>query len=499
MNSHSHLLLLLGLPIHAIPKEFLEETLNNIILKYPAEDYPAYVTTLSSLFVGQLAGYCSNQQEDKGQVTDTLRRASFLGIDSKFLQILSRLLGNPIQDRISSQDLLHAAAKLASLQNRSLYLVGKDLETCHQTAKALKEDYPRLRIAGFIAPNIHTEGKKIEISCEHDPWIVESINIAKPTILLMDLEHPKQEIWFDRIKHLVKAPLCIGLEGSFEEYLKNRFPVESKTSSSWNRMKPNLKSFARFACWIPPLLLFNTLNYVLSKAYSSKTRSARRRYLFLSEKESLFVIPFPSLIYQRAWLENPEWLEECLEYDYIVLDFTAVHHLDLAGMGLLYKVWIEARKCNKNLFILGISSDVKYLLKLHGAWDLVQYLVVQNTDEVLDRMSINHPISLKYEQEFLSIYQTKYSIILSFFGRIDKMQTPAHSLSQLTPLLSDKPCVVNLAYCSSISNQGFAFLLRLQKVVQSQGSQLLLSSPSPTVSNQIKASKLDAVFEIQET
>lgn len=488
MNRYSHLLLLLGLPIHAIPKEFLEETLSFLIQKYPKELRTSYATTLKSADAGQLSG----------QVKETLRQASFLGIDSKALQILSRALGNPIRHRISSQDLLHAAAKQASKHHQSLYLIGKDLDTCHQTAKALKEDYPGLKIAGFLAPNISIKGEKIEISCERDPWIVDNINATKPIILLMDLGTPKQEIWFERIKHILKAPLCLGVGGSYQEYLNNRFQKEVKPSFSWTRLQSTISNLASYSCYIPPLLLFNTLNRILSSLHKTKRQLLDRRHLFISEKESLFVLPFPSLIYQQAWSEDPEGLDEALEYDYIVLDFTSVHHLDLAGMGLLYKVWAETNKLNKSLFVLGISNDIQYLLKLHGAWDLVQNLTVKDPDEVLDRMSINQHAWLKNEREFISIYQTDRSTILSFFGRIDKMQAPIHSLSHLEPLLNHRSCVVNLKYCTSISNLGFSFLLKLKKLLGTNGSKLILSSVNKSVGKEIKDSKLESEFEVQD-
>lgn len=478
MNLHSHLLLLLGVPVHAIPKELLEEVFNDLMQKYPRDLKPSYATTLQTASLG-----CS----------EILRQASFIGVDSKPLQILLRLLGNPIRNRISSQDLLHAAAKLASKHHQSLYILGKDLEVCHLAAKALKEDYPGLKIAGFVAPSIHIKGPNIEISCERDPWIVENINSTKPAILLMDYGHPKQEIWFDRIKHLLKVPLCIGVGGSLEEYLNNRSQRETKTSRKFG-----LRTFAHYVWKMPPLLLFTTLNRFLSRVfYKSRRRPLERRHLFLSEKESLFVIPFPSLIYQQAWSENPEWLEECLEYDYVILDFTPVHHLDLAGMGLLYKVWMEMTKQNKSLFLLGLSNDIKHLLKLHNAWDMVQHLVVQDADEVLDRMSINRHAQLKTEREFVSIYQTDHSTILSFFGRIDKMQAPVNSLNHLEPLLNHRSCVINLKYCTSISNHGFSFLLKLKNMLKVNESSLVLAHVNKAVLKQIKDSKLESEFLVE--
>lgn len=483
MSLPEHLLLFLGLPVYSLPKEFIQQRLS--LLAEEKKEMPSYVTSLKAGFISRL-----NQN-----VTETLRQASFLGIDSKFLQIVAKALGNPIPHRISSQDLLHAAAAYASKHHQALYLIGSNLDSCHQAAKALKEDYSGLKIAGFVAPNIYIKGQNIELSSERDPWIVDSINSTKPAILLLDLGHPKEEIWFDRIKHLLKVPLCIGVEGSFEEYLKNRFQREKTFSFSWDRFKKGLKTAGYYSYRIPQLLLFNTVNRLLSK-FSAK-HSQDRKALFLSEKESLFVISFPSSIYEQAWSENPAWIEECLEYDDIVLDFTAVRHLDLAGFGLLYKVWMQTARYNKSLFLLGLSGDMQYLFKLQGVWDLFKNHVVQDADEVLDRMSINRGAQLKKEREFISIFQTDHSTILSFFGRIDKMETQSHSLNHLEPLLSQRSCIVNLKFCTSISNQGFAFLLKLRTLLQSHGHELTLSTVNKTVKRELKACQLDAVFTLK--
>lgn len=489
-------LLLLGYPIDTTRVELLEEKFAEFIERYQIERRPFYATTLKSIYFGQLSG-CNLNNKTSIQISNALRRADFLGLDSKFLMFLCRLLGNSTHSLVTPEDLLHASASYAVRTNQSIYLIAHDLSLCKQTGHALKEDYPGLKIAGYAAPSIHTKGIHIETSCERDSLIVDTINITKPALLVMDLGHPKQEIWFERIKEELKVPLSIGVAGAFEEYLNERLQGENSILPK-NRTQKKWQSYLHYICWITPLFLYSSLNRIITKLFYKKSKPPySRRYLFLSEKESLAVIPFPSLLNDHLWSKHPQWVIESLEHDHMMLDFQEVHHLDLAALGLLFKMRMETERLNKNLFILGVCSDVKTLLKLHGIWDLIEPLVVQNPDEILDRMSTNLHAQLKYEREFISIHQTNKETHLSFFGRINKMETPSQSLHHLEPILDHRTCVVNLKYCTSIPNQGFAFLLRLQKLLQTKGSKLVLSDVNKSVWKEIKFNKLDSEFLYQ--
>lgn len=494
-------ILLLGYPINRIPLERLETVLNELVEKYYKVHVPSFATSVNGLILGQLSG-CNINNRLRPEVVETLRQADFIGLDSKELQLLSKLLGNEVPSLIRSEDLLFAAANYVSKRNQSLYLVGGDEKLCHEAAVALKEDFPDLEISGISSPSIFTKGKRLESSLERDPYIVDAINQANPTILILQLGHPKQEIWFDRIKDHLKVPLCIGVGGGFERYLqaRNNFKPDHKDSLGWEKIRRRLSSALHYACWIPPLFLFNTMNRLFADfRFAFKDSVLKDRLFFLSEKESLTILPFPSSVTYKTRAQALEWIQEALEHDTILLDFTKVIHMDLSGMGLLADICKEVFKLRKNIFILGISHDLRWLLKLHGAWDIVQHFVCENPDEVLDRMSTNLGISLKCDREFMSIQQIDNQTVLSFFGRLQGINTYPYSLKQLTPIIEHRNCIVNLTYCSSINNPGFAFLLKLQEYLEKQNKSLTLIGTQRSVRKQFERVQLNNYFHFKKS
>lgn len=490
-------ILLFGYPFDRLTKVELEDAIRQLIEGYFKDHRPRFATSLNALIIGQLSS-CRIGHRLQPEVCTTLMQADFIGLDSRGLQFLAKLLGNEIDDLIGGVDLLHATATFLAKHNQSLYMIGGREELSKQVAEALQEDYPGLKIAGIASPSIYTKGERLETSIEMDPLTVDAINSAKPTVLILHLGHPKQEIWFERIKDQLKVPLCIGIGGAFESYLRQRKSSKLPRSESFSgsKLQRRLSSALHYLCWVPPLFLYNTISRLLYDAFHKwRKNPPSRRYLFLSEKESLSVIPFPPLVNALTWYKKTDWIESLLEHDNIVIDFSKVRHLDLMGLGLLYKVWKEADQARKNFFIVNISSDIRTFLKLHGAWNLIAYYVCSSPEEVLERMSINKNIDLKSEREFVSIHQLDSQTILSYFGTINGVENAPYAIRHLEPLLENRNCILNLNYCTSISNKGFGFLLQLQDYQRKQNQTLTIANPPSFVRRQFSERKLNSLFQ----
>lgn len=496
---HSDKILLLGYPIDAIPKEKLRERIAYLMEVYEKEKRPQFATTLSSLFLGQLSS-CNLNHLLRPEVTESLRLSDLIGLDSPFLQFLAASLGQTIPHPIQAEDLLVSIASLLAEKKESLYLVGGDESLCHQVAAALKADYPGLKIAGVESPHIYIKGDRLEESLERDPFIVDAINEAKPKALIIQLGHPKQELWFQRIKSYIKIPIVIAVGAGFESYLHSRNKKTTKRFTSetisWNQLKRRLVSTLHYSSWLPPLLLYHTINRLI-KWISIEKKNCDKRLLFLAEKESLTVLPFPS----RGKRQNVEmvskWMDEALDLDNIVLDFSSARHLNLKSLGLLYQIWKMCFYLNKNFFILGVSEDIKWLLKLHGAWNLIESHVCTHAEDVLDRLSVNMGLSLKEEREFISIQQDGNETHLSIFGRLHGINTYPHSLRQLAPILDHQTCIINLCYCSYMTQRGLGFLLKLREHQIKQKQKLILESVSKRIMNELKETNLLSLFQFR--
>lgn len=484
----SNKILLLGVPLDRIPQENLEDVLIHLIESSVTDKKTKYATSITALFLGKLSGFTLNYRL-MPQVVTTLRHADFIGINSKELQLLAKLLGNTIPSLIKPEDLLLASASLLAKHKQSIFLLGGSEDLCNRTKTALAWDFPGLKIVGAAAPGIYTKGLELNESIDSDEAIIEMINEANPTVLALHLGHPKQEIWLDRVKDKIKVPLIIGVGGAFERYLirKQEQKPDLFSSFSWEKLKQKILSVLHYSLWIPPLLVYNSFNHLMyNTIYKSRKKPFSGPRLFLSKKESLFIEPLPSFVNRNSWEKVQQSMEAALEHENIVLDFSPVRHINPSGIGLLYAIWKQMRARNKNLFIIGVNGDIRCLLKLHGAWDLIEPSVVPGPDEVLQRLSINRSENLLKKRVFLSIDQVGNQTIISFFGKIHGYNLEEESGVQLEPVISDRSLNINLEYCTGISNLGFGFLLHVREYQKRQGQSLTIANASPFLIKKFK-------------
>lgn len=490
-------ILLLGVPVDRIERGDLESQIERLIEAYVNDKQTKFATTITALFLGKLSGFVLNYRL-MPQVVSTLRQADFIGIDSKELQLLAKLLGNNVESLVRPEDLLLASSSLLKKYNQSIFLLGWNEELTETTAQALKIDFPGLKIAGIAAPGIYTKGLEINESIKTDDALIEMINEARPTVLALSLGHPKLEIWLERVKDRIQVPLIIGVGGSFERYLALR---EGKTASSlrkfsWPKWKQKIQSFLHYCFWIPPLLLFNIFNHLTYEFIFKRFQKEPvvRPYLFLSKKETIYIAPFPPFVNRASWESQLKAMDEAFEHDNIVLDFEYVRHINPSGMGLLHAIWKRMQDKNKNLFFIGVNGDIRCLLKLNGAWDMIAASVKNGADDVLQSLSINKEDSLLSNRIFLSIDQMDNHSVLSFFGRLHTYDVETASGFQLEPLLNGRNLTINLDHCSSINNLGFGFLLALRDHQKRQGQSLTIENTSPFVKTQFKYYQLDSYF-----
>src|SRR5579885_2544459 len=143
-------------------------------------------------------------------------RASDLSIpDGISVVLASRLLGAPLQTRVTGGDLMERLCAAAALHGLSVFLLGGLPMAAHLAAQRLRRKYPRLIIAGTYCP---------PLGFEHDPEenarIRKTITAAAPDLLFVAFGAPKQEIWMHEncpsaqpgpsVLHLIRRRACAG-------------------------------------------------------------------------------------------------------------------------------------------------------------------------------------------------------------------------------------------------------------------------------------------------
>ena len=119
--------------------------------------------------------------------------------------LASKIIGDPMQDRVTGVGFAQVLAAAMAKEGKSLYLLGAKPGVAEQAAEKLLETYPGLKIAGTHDGYFKEEGP-----------VVDAINAAKPDALLVCLGAPKQEYFMEEHDAELEVPVMAGLGGSMD-------------------------------------------------------------------------------------------------------------------------------------------------------------------------------------------------------------------------------------------------------------------------------------------
>lgn len=139
------------------------------------------------------------------------REASLVLADGMPLLWASRMLGDPIKEKISGSDIFWDICKMASEKHYGLFLLGGRPGAANGAADVLKKKYPGIRITGTYCPPFGFENDP-----EENARIISIIRSAKPDILFVGLGAPKQEKWIYTHRREYDAPVSMGIGVTFE-------------------------------------------------------------------------------------------------------------------------------------------------------------------------------------------------------------------------------------------------------------------------------------------
>jgi len=118
----------------------------------------------------------------------------------------ARILGTPLKcGRLPGVDFAAALFSEMAESGGSIFLFGAKPGVAEEAGNNLSEKYPGLKIAG-VADGYFTDSESV----------IEAINAANPSLLLVCLGAPKQELWMAENAGRLRVPLCAGLGGALD-------------------------------------------------------------------------------------------------------------------------------------------------------------------------------------------------------------------------------------------------------------------------------------------
>jgi N-acetylglucosaminyldiphosphoundecaprenol N-acetyl-beta-D-mannosaminyltransferase len=137
------------------------------------------------------------------------QRASLSLADGMPLIWASRLLGCPLPGRVAGSDLLLPLLKLAARRRWRVYLLGGAPGIAQAAAKLLTEQMG-IVVAGWDDGRIESDGS--------DPsgGSVTRVRAARADLVFVALGPPKQELWIDRARDMIRPAVSFGVGASFD-------------------------------------------------------------------------------------------------------------------------------------------------------------------------------------------------------------------------------------------------------------------------------------------
>ena len=135
-----------------------------------------------------------------------INKADYVVPDGYGIILASKIIKNPLEERVAGYDLTISLLEKADRQKWSIYVLGGQEDVNKLAVKNITDKYPNLKIAGRHHGFFDLD----------DPEIVNDIKNARPDIILVALGFPRQEKWIGKHYDEFTKGIFIGVGGSID-------------------------------------------------------------------------------------------------------------------------------------------------------------------------------------------------------------------------------------------------------------------------------------------
>jgi N-acetylglucosaminyldiphosphoundecaprenol N-acetyl-beta-D-mannosaminyltransferase len=276
----------------------------------------------------------------------------------------SRLLGNPLQERVAGSDLVPLLIRVAAEKRYRIFFLGGSPETASAAVARLQGQYPSLLIAGHYSPPFQPL-----LEMEHEQ-IRRRIEEAKPDILFVSFGAPKQEKFIAMHFRTLGVPVSVGVGGTIDFLAgsKARAPLwMQRTGTEWvfRLLQEPRRLFGRYlrdlCCVGGPLAAqWWQLQWRPRKRRSLPEQAA----LLAEEEESWTQLQFPPWVDMASVQRNAAvWENIISQRRNCLVDLSKVQFIDSTGVGLLIRLHKSLRLAGRHLFLVGAREAVLRALR----------------------------------------------------------------------------------------------------------------------------------------
>ncbi len=136
-----------------------------------------------------------------------IRGCQLATADGQAIVWAGKVLGEPLPERVTGIDLMHAVLERSSELGYGVYVLGARSEVLERALVAVQTEFPHLRLVG---------ARHGYFQADEEAAIVESIREAAPDILFVALETPAKELFLARHRDRLQVPFVMGVGGAVD-------------------------------------------------------------------------------------------------------------------------------------------------------------------------------------------------------------------------------------------------------------------------------------------
>jgi N-acetylglucosaminyldiphosphoundecaprenol N-acetyl-beta-D-mannosaminyltransferase len=141
------------------------------------------------------------------RLREIVARCELVSADGMAIVWASRLLGDPLPERVNGTDLMLRLLALAERKGWSVYVLGARADVLERAIGRIRAAHPGLRIAGY---------RDGWFADAESPAVAAAIREAAPQLLFVAISSPRKELWLAEHGRTLGVPLVMGVGGSID-------------------------------------------------------------------------------------------------------------------------------------------------------------------------------------------------------------------------------------------------------------------------------------------
>lgn len=154
--------------------------------------------------------YTLMQGHERSEVRAALNSADWVTPDGMPVVWALRLLGARSVGRVYGPDLMLALTERSAESGYTQFYLGGAPGVAEQLAANMQARFPGLRVAGTLCPPFR------ELTANEEDELVCTVNASNAHIVWIGLGSPKQDVWMQRFRPRLNAPLLVGVGAAFD-------------------------------------------------------------------------------------------------------------------------------------------------------------------------------------------------------------------------------------------------------------------------------------------